>query len=246
MQSPPYTQILEKIDKIFAEIKKLKPLSQLELREYRKSLLVHATYHSNAIEGNTLTLSETKLVIEDGLTIGGKTVREIRETTNHVRAFEILYDMVASRVFDEKSFKKIHAEILQGIDDENAGKYRKKQVWISGDEALPPPSAKVSSLMKELFLWLWKASKLHPVIRAAEWHYRCAKIHPFIDGNGRAMRLGINILLMSQGFPHVIIPVVRRQEYITSLHSSQTLDSFLDFFTDVVYQNMQDYKKMVK
>ncbi len=242
-----YADLLEKINQILKEISAHRPLSKGEFTELQKSLKVEFTYNSNAIEGNTLTRSETKLVIEDGLTIAGKTIREINETLNHNELFEILYSAVEEKIsLDENLILKIHKFVLKNIDDENAGVYRKIQVYISGDEKIPTPPNKIPEEMNELLEWLKKnENKADPVILAAEFHYRFVKIHPFIDGNGRTVRILTNVILMQQEFPLVIIPMVRRADYISSLNSAIPKSKFLEFFADVVHENLKDYLRMI-
>jgi Fic family protein len=136
---------------------------------------------------------------------------------------------------------------MRNIDDENGGKYRKIQVYISGDMAEPPRSSEVPILMGELFDWhRSNQDNLHPVLLASEFHYRFVKIHPFVDGNGRTARLLANIILMQSGYPMIILPVVRRMDYITSLHSSTgSLDIFENFYADIVHENLKDYIRMI-
>jgi Fic family protein len=239
-------QLLQQIDTNLAAIKSRCPLSQTELRELSKSLKVMFTYHSNAIEGNTITMGETKILLEDGLTIGGKTIREINEVLNHNQVFELLQSSVTEqRPIDEKLVKDLHKLVLHNID-EKSGKYRAIQAYISGDEIMPPAAKNIQTEMDNFFAWLRASEKnLHPAEFAAELHYRFVKIHPFIDGNGRTIRVLINIALMQAGFPITIIPNIRRMEYIQSLHSSVHKDRFILFLLDVILQNTKDYLRMI-
>lgn len=241
------TILLQKIDRLLEEIKKHRPLSQGEILELQKSLKVEFTYNSNALEGNTLTRGETKLVIEDGLTIAGKTIREINETLNHNELFEILYATVKEKTpLDEAFILKVHKFVLKNIDDENAGMYRKIQVYISGDEKMPTAPSEIHLAMEDLLKWFnTHKDKIAPVLLAAEFHYRFVKIHPFIDGNGRTVRILMNVVLMQQGFPLVIIPMVRRTEYISSLNSVAPKSKFITFFLDVGHENLKDYLRMI-
>jgi Fic family protein len=240
--------MLKKIDSLLARIQKRRPLSQGEKRELQKALLVEFTYNSNAIEGNTLTRSETKIVLEDGLTIGGKTIRELDETRNHGKCFEYLEKFLAEKKeIDEQVILDLHALVLRSIDDENAGKYRSIQVFISGDNKLPSKSSEISKEMQNFLAWYIKNKDiLHPVELAAKFHYKLVKIHPFIDGNGRLVRLCINLILMAKGYPMIIIPMVRRAEYISSLNSSQDYHIFEKYFQDIVLVNLQDYVRMIE
>lgn len=236
----------QKIADLKTKIDSLRPLNSGELAELQKWYRVTYTYHSNAIEGNTLTLAETKMVVEEGLTVHGKPLREIHEAVNHSRAIDLIYETIQKNGrFDEALLKNIHHWILKNIDEENAGVYRRIQVFITGEPELLCPAAQVPEKMTELFDWLKGLNHPLTLKNMAEWHYRFVKIHPFVDGNGRVARLGVNILLLQQGYPLQIIPVVRRQEYIQSLHSSKTFEDFYAFFLSVQYEAMKDYVRMV-
>lgn len=236
--------ILEKIDHLKQEIAQKKPLNQGELMELKKWYQVTYTYHSNAIEGSSLTLEETRLVVEDGLTVEGKPLREVFEATNHSKAIDLIYQLAQSKKpVDEETVKQVHQVILANIDEENAGKYRRVAVQISGEEEPLPLSSEVPAQMSALFNWLEKAPLNLKTI--AKWHYDFVKIHPFVDGNGRTARLVVNLMLMQLGYPIQIIPIVRRREYISSLHSSRSFDDFLTFFLSVQYESMKDYLRML-
>ncbi len=240
--------ILREIAENLEKIKSRRPLTKGEILELQKSFKVEFTYNSNAIEGNTLSRGETKLVLEDGLTVAGKTIREINEVLNHNQLFELLYKVVSDKKdLNEELVLNIHKFVLKNIDDENAGVYRKIQVFISGDEKKPTAPADIHTEMEKLFQWYEEQkNKLDPVLLAAKFHYKFVKIHPFIDGNGRTVRLLINIILMQKDYPLIIIPAVRRAEYISSLNSTMSKEKFIHFFSDVVLQNLKDYLRMIE
>lgn len=180
-----------------------KPLNQTQLRKMEEYFNLNYTYESNRIEGNTLTLQETYLVVNDGITVGGKSVREHLEVINHTEAIGYLGEIVRNKTsFSERVLKEIHYLILKGIDRENAGVYRSIGVRISGSAHLPPEPYMLNPLMEEVFVF-YKENKtlLHPVVLAAEMHERIVRIHPFIDGNGRTCRLVMNLILMQSGYP---------------------------------------------
>lgn len=180
-----------------------KPLNQLQLTKMEEYFNLNYTYESNRIEGNTLTLQETFLVVNDGITVGGKSVREHLEVINHTEAIHYLSELIQEKkTFSERVLKEIHYLILKGIDRENAGVYRSIGVRISGSSHLPPEPYLLLPLMEEVFVF-YKQNKsvLHPVILAAEMHERIVRIHPFIDGNGRTCRLIMNLILMQNGYP---------------------------------------------
>lgn len=239
--------LLANIKDLKQKIDSMRPLNQGELNELKKWYNVTYTYNSNAIEGNSLTLEETKMVLEEGVTIEGKPLREIFEAVNHSKAIDTLYEFLKSdRDISEEFVKEIHKIILSKIDDENAGIYRKIQVYISGESGALPPANDVPKLMKELFTYCEKESKKKDILELiAEWHYKFVKIHPFVDGNGRVARLIVNMMLLKNNYPIQIIPMVRRREYIQSLHSSNTFLDFYEFFLSVQYENMKDYLRMI-
>ena len=178
------------------------------LRNEDNPALLHAldieyTFESNRIEGNTLTLRETGLVIDKGLTVGGKSMREHLEAINHYEAVLFLRELVqAQRPLTESLVKQLHGLILRGIDRANAGQYRSVPVLIAGSRHVPPQPWQVPMLMEECFRFYEEQRKLrHPVELAALMHERFATIHPFIDGNGRTSRLVMNLILLQHGYP---------------------------------------------
>ena len=192
---------------------------------------VELTYTSNAIEGNTLTRRETALVLEEGLTVGGKSLREHLEAANHAAAIDWVQERVGQKPekLGERDVLEIHAMILKGNDDTNAGRYRSIPVRISGSTIVLPNPAKAPNLMAGFAAWLAESGDLHPVALAAEAHYRLVTIHPFVDGNGRTVRLLMNLLLMIAGYPPAIIQKRERLAYLGALEKAQTGGSKSDF-----------------
>lgn len=236
----------EQIKKLKKKIDALRPLTKSELAELHKWYSVTYTYHSNALEGNTLTLGETKLVVEDGITVGGHPLREIFEAKNHNEVIsEIISVVQKKQPVTVLLVKKLHKILMKEIDNKAAGKYRKIQVFITGEEALPPSADNVPKLMKEYWSWFTRQKGVDPVIFAAKAHYRFVKIHPFTDGNGRIARLLSNLILMRAGYPLVIIPVIVRPRYLSALHSSKTESDFIAFFQEITLENMKDYLRMI-
>jgi len=235
------------IKKLKKKIDGLRPLSKTERAELHKWYRVTYTYHSNALEGNTLTLGETKLVVEDGITVGGHPLREILEAKNHTEIIEELIRIAQKKKpINELLIKKLHTILIAGIDDETAGRYRSIQVYITGEEKFPPPAKKIPALMKNFWRWFASQKNTNTVICAAKAHYRFVKIHPFTDGNGRIARVLSNLILMRAGYPLVIIPLVMRQHYLTTLHSSKTESGFVTFFQQITLENMKDYLRMIE
>lgn len=195
----------------------LRPLSPHSIASLRDKILLEWTYHSNAIEGNTLTLRETKVVLE-GITVGGKSLREHFEAINHRDAILYVEEIVARHeALSEWQIKNVHGLVLKGIDQQEAGRYRRENVVISGASTTPPDFLHLGEAMRQLIAWHEQADQMHPIARAAELHTRFVKIHPFIDGNGRTARLLLNLELMKAGYPPAVIRKEERLAYYDAL-----------------------------
>lgn len=227
-----------------------RPLPKETLKSLEENFKLEWTYNSNAIEGNTLTLKETKVVLE-GITIGGKTMREHLEAINHKEAIEFLEELVQyNDELSEIDIKNIHAIVLKGIDNENAGRYRTENVIISGASHIPPDAIIVPESMEKLIYRYdeWK-EKYHPIIVAALLHAEFVKIHPFIDGNGRTARLLMNFEVMKNGYPPIIIKNEERHKYYDALDVGALTGDYTDFVKMVTKQaeKMIDlYLKIIK
>lgn len=224
-------ELLHQIDKRKAELDAHRPLSPLTASSLRDMMTLELTYNSNAIEGNTLTLRETKVVLEDGITIGGKTMREHLEAINHRDALRFVEDLVTKvNRIDEKDIKDIHQLIYKNIDNDVAGRYRNENVIISGAGFIPPDHLHLNEKMAELMQWYAEeAQQLHPIDRAAQLHTRFVEIHPFTDGNGRTARLLLNFELMRHGYPLAIIQKDDRFAYYDALDKSCVKRQYEDF-----------------
>ena len=206
-----------------------RPISKETLQSLRETINLEWTYNSNGIEGNTLTLRETQVVLE-GITVGGKSVKEHLEAINHEKAILYLEDLVKdNKPITEWNIKNIHQLILKGIDDENAGRYRRENVTIKGATHIPPDYIKIPELMEKLILNYETWNKYHPIIQAALLHGELVKIHPFVDGNGRTSRLIMNLDLMNHGYNPVIIKKADRLEYYEALDKAHTTMDYTDF-----------------
>jgi len=216
-------QLLNTISEKKAQLDAARPLSPSVLARLRETLEVEWTYHSNAIEGSTLTLRETLLVLKDGLTVGGKSLREHLEAINHQHAIHYVEELAASgKAITEHTIRSVHALALRTIDDQDAGRYRRGAVRIAGSDHVPPDPAAVPGLMRDFVNWLNspEAAALHPAERAALAHFRLVDIHPFTDGNGRTARLLMNLLLMRSGYPPAVIQVEQRPVYYDALDAA--------------------------
>ncbi|MEI6387868.1 MAG: Fic family protein [Spirochaetota bacterium] len=233
------------LDSLKARLDSFRPLSSAIVLNLHEDLVLRWTYNSNAIEGNTLTLLETKVVLE-GITIGGKSLREHFEAINHREAINYVESLVAEkRPFSEHELKSLQRLILKNIDEENAGRYRTVNVQISGARHRPPEHFKLLDEMEAFFAWYQgEAQSLHPVHRAADLHSKFVKIHPFVDGNGRTARLLMNLELIKAGFPPSILQVERRMEYYEALdraHVDGDELPFLALMADIVEQSFEPY-----
>ena len=218
------------LDLLKEKLDQYRPLPKAVLHNLHEDLILRWIYHSNAIEGNTLTLKETKVALE-GITVGGKTLREHLEVINHRDAILFVETLVQqSEIVSEWQVKNIHQLILKNIDDENAGQYRCTNVIIAGAKLMPPDFLQVPQKMESL-IQEYQTSKRHPVERAAKLHCDLVKIHPFVDGNGRAARLLMNLELMKLGFPSVILPIERRLEYYETLDKAHVEGNYTPFFS---------------
>lgn len=219
----------DEVDELNKELNSKRPISKDTLKSLKESINLEWTYNSNGIEGNTLTLRETQVVLE-GITVGGKSIKEHLEAINHEKAILFLDDLVKDKeIINEWNIKNIHQLVLKDIDNENAGRYRTENVTIRGAVHIPPDYLIVPELMERLVLNYKDWDKYHPIIRAALLHGELVKIHPFIDGNGRTSRLVMNLSLMNSGYLPVIIKKEKRLEYYTALDKAYTTGDYTDF-----------------
>jgi Fic family protein len=227
--------MLKDVDKKLALLNSKRPLPQATLKSIKANELIDWTYHSNGIEGNTLTLIETKVVLE-GITIGGKSVKEHLEVINHKDAIFYLEKLVTgNNPLTEQDIKSIHQLILKEIDPENAGRYRNVNVIISGATHKPPEHFIVRDQMEQLVPRLneWQ-KKWHPLVVVALLHGEFVKIHPFIDGNGRTSRLLMNFIAMRYGYPPIVIKKEQRIEYYLALDTAATTLNYTPFVKMIV------------
>ena len=237
--------MFKNIDQLKSQLDAHRPLPESVVKNLHEDLLLRWTYHSNAIEGNTLTLLETKVVLE-GITIGGKSLREHFEAINHREAILYIEDLVKDDdSLSEWQIKNIHQLVLKNVDDTNAGKYRQVNVMISGANHTPPDHTQLTEQMEAFIQWYQQQSdSLHPVERAAKVHADFVGIHPFTDGNGRTSRLLMNLELMKSGFPPCIITVEQRLDYYQALdhyHTSGRMEKFVELIANCVEESFKPY-----
>src|SRR3989338_7050411 len=201
-------RLRKRLDEKLAKLNALRPLDPAQIEKLREQLEVEMTYNSNAIEGNSLTLRETFLVLEEGMTIKGKPLKDHLEVKDHKEALDFLYDLVSGQnsTFSEHMIRQFHHLVTRETEKEWAGKYRTGSVMITGASHVPPDAIDIQQKMNQLIVWYRQhRQKLHPVELAALLHHTFVAIHPFFYGNGRTGRLIMNILLMRAGYPLAII-----------------------------------------
>lgn len=219
----------DEVDKLKKELDNKRPIPKATLKSFKETINLEWTYNSNGIEGNTLTLRETQIVLE-GITVGGKSIKEHLEAINHEKAILYLDELVKEKQpITEWNIKNIHQLILKEIDSENAGKYRKENVTIKGATHIPPDYTMLPELMEKLIVNYKTWDKYHPIVQAALLHGELVKIHPFVDGNGRTSRLIMNLDLMNHGYNPVIIKKEKRLEYYYALDKAHTTGDYIDF-----------------
>jgi Fic family protein len=244
--------MLKKIDETKALIDSRRPLKPEEVRELDAYFRIGTTYSSNALEGNTLTLTETKVLLEDGLTAGGKPLRDCYEAVGHAKAYDFMLEAARREPsrFSEDIILRLHGLFYRGIDPDKAGVYRDHRVFITGTEYVPPGAAEIPALMMDFVDELNDTrERVHPVLLAAFAHRKLVDIHPFTDGNGRTARLLMNLILVNRGYRIVIIPPVLRQDYINALKAAQREENpndepFIRFIAKCEIEAQRDYCRM--
>lgn len=228
------TNILQEVDTLKKELSTLRPLPSEALKKIEDALEMEYTYESNRIEGNTLTLQETALVVNEGVTIAGKPMREHLEAINHAEAVDYIKDIAQKDIsIDERTIKEIHSIILHSINRENAGKYRTVPVMITGSRHTPPQPYLLEKQMEDFIIEFRRKEQegVHSVLIAAYLHNEFVRIHPFIDGNGRTARLLMNLYLLQHGYTLVTLKSDNDQKlrYYKALEKSHTENDPEDF-----------------
>lgn len=242
-------KIANRIEEKLCRLDDLRPLPQSALKKIQDHFRIEMTYNSNAIEGNSLTLKETFLVINEGITVKGKPLKDHLEARDHYLTLNYLYDLVENgkhHTISEHLIRSMHQLIMQETDKEWAGVYRNANVIISGADYIPPDALEVAHKMKELIDWI-KGNKgnLHIIELAALLHHKLVYIHPFFDGNGRTSRIIMNLLLMQYGFPLVIILKNDRKKYynVLSQADKENYKPLVQFIAQSVERSLDLYLK---
>lgn len=243
----PYSKLFAEVDALKAELDKRRPLTQGELHRLRDEFLIEYTYNSNAIEGNTLTLQETALVLE-GITIDKKPLKDHLEAVGHRDAFLYVQELVKNKVpFSERIIKQIHTLVLMDRP-EDRGVYRHIPVRIMGAYHIPPDPVLVPEQMENLVAEFTGNKKRHPIEAAALFHLKFEGIHPFVDGNGRTGRLILNLMLMQAGYPPINVKYSDRKRYYDAFdayYRDNITDTLIKIISDSTIEQLKNYLQTV-
>ena len=236
-------------DEYKVKIDSYRPLDKDAVKQIQEYYRIGLTYSSNALEGNTLDLAETKIVLEDGLTISGKPMKDHLETLGHSDAFYELLNLAKSDIITEANIKFLHKLFYNRINESEAGNYRTKNVIVTGSDIDFPKPNELSDKMQDFVKNIPNLkSQLHPVEYAAMLHVKFVNIHPFIDGNGRVARLLMNLALLQTGYNITIIPPVVRADYIRALQDSNhnNFIPFINFISEMLLESQKEYLRIIE
>lgn len=240
-------QLLQTAEQLRNRVIALRPFPEETLKSLREYYRIGLTYTSNALEGNSLTESETKVVIEDGLTIEGKPLRDVYEAVGHAHAYDYIHTLAANKPLEEPDILELHRLFYEKIDGEKAGHYRTAPVFISGSKYAVSPPARIEGDMKKYLKWFNDNEHRLPTPEfAALAHQKFVFIHPFIDGNGRVARLILNLALLRGEYTIALIPAILRHEYVQSLEMShKNPQAFVDFIAERIIATQMDLLRLL-
>jgi Fic family protein len=242
--------IYERLDANKVAIDRIRPFEGEYLRQLREYYRIGLTWTSNAIEGNSLTEMETKILLEDGLTVGGKPLRDTLEAVGHSLAYDYMFGLLGERRITVKDIQTMHKLFFKGIDEKNAGVWRDINIIVTGTDYEFPSPGELEGLMAELGRWIeTDRDTMHPVRFAAMLHLKFVTVHPYIDGNGRVARLLMNAALIQDGYMLAIVPPILRQEYMTDIRDYQrkgTAEPFCDFIAERVLESEKEIMRLLK
>jgi len=231
---------IENLKQVYLD--KINALSREEFENFEKSFFTELTYNSNAIEGNSLSLAETSLVINENIAPKGKELREIFEAKNHAKALEFIKEY--SGEINELFILKLHSIILENISEKFAGRYRENPVRVIGSDFKFPPPEKVSQLVKNLVYWHNQNKKeMHPFELAVLFSCKLVSIHPFVDGNGRVSRLIMNAILYKGKYPWINVYMKQREDYLKAIRKAndENYALILDYLIETLKENLKDF-----
>jgi cell filamentation protein, protein adenylyltransferase len=241
----PSSQLYASIDQKKKQLDAHRPLPSSIVAKLDEYFRIDWTYNSNAIEGSSVTLAETRAILLDGVTVNGKPLREHLEVINHSHAIDFVQGIAAkNEPITETTIREIHSLILRTIDDENAGSYRRVNVRIAGSNFVPPDMSQVGARMYDFGRWLaGEDNKLHPVEYAALAHFKLVDIHPFVDGNGRTARLLMNLILIRAGYPPAVVKTDERSAYYSVLEAAHAgeMSQFVEMMAQAVTRSLDIY-----
>lgn len=241
--------IKTRLEEKLVKLNKLRPLPKSAVQKLRERFQIEMIYNSNAIEGNSLTLKETFLVINEGITVKGKPLKDHLEAKDHHAALEYLYDLIEKdkkHTLSEMLIRNLHQIIIQETDKEWAGRYRNADVIIGGAKHTPPDALQVPQKMRDLIGWLnAQKSRTNIIELSALLHHKLVHLHPFFDGNGRTARLAMNLLLMHAGYPLVIILKNDRKKYYDVLDKADSgnYEPLVKFIAQSIERSLDLYLK---
>lgn len=244
-------KIAKRLEEKLKKLNKMRPLPKSAVQKLQDQMRIEMTYNSNAIEGNRLTLKETFLVINEGITVKGKPLKDHLEAKDHYAALQYLYDLVEKgkrRTISERLVRVLHQLIMQDTDKEWAGVYRNSNIIIGGADHTPPDALEVPQKMRELINWIKKnKNKLHIIELSSLLHHKLVHIHPFFDGNGRISRIIMNLFLMQSGFPLVIILKNDRKKYYNILEQADkgNYKPLVRFIAQAIERSLDLYFKVL-
>lgn len=243
--------IAHRLEEKLKQLNTIRPLPTSAVKKLRDQLQIEMTYNSNAIEGNSLTLKETFLVINEGITVKGKPLKDHLEAKDHHTALQYLYKLVEGKThhtLSEHLIRTLHQIIMQDTDKEWAGTYRNANVIIGGAKHTPPDALNVPHDMRALVNWLKdQKDTFHIVELASLLHHKLTYIHPFFDGNGRTSRIVMNLLLMQRGFPLVVILKNDRMKYYRVLGQADEGNyiPLVQFIAQAIERSLDVYFKIL-
>lgn len=244
-------QISQRLLSKHQKLQSVRPLSPTIVAKLRERFMLEMTYNSNAIEGNSLTLKETYLVLSEGITIKGKSLKDHLEVKNHYEALEFIFEQVerdTHHTLSEHLIRELQRLVIGTIDSSVAGVYRQVEVAITASTHQPPLATEVPGKMADLIIWYRQHQKKMSVIElAALTHHKLVNIHPFADGNGRTARLLMNIVLLQAGYPLVIILKSDRQRYYQTLAQADggNVAPFVNFIARAVERSLDIYLETI-
>lgn len=239
--------LFDKIDRYKGAIDEVRPFEGDMLKQLKDYYRVGLTWTSNALEGNTLTESETKVLIEDGMTIGGKPLKDIYEAVGHGEAYDFMFTLIRNSSISIEDIRRIHRLFYQKIDESNAGQWRKQSIIVSGTDYVFPAANEIEEEMQKLGIWIEENRQtMHPVKFAAMLHLKFVTVHPFIDGNGRTARLIMNLALIQKGYQPVIVPMIYKQEYNGDIRLYQNKGNAQPFVNFIAQQEDEAQKEIMR